>query len=65
MPPERVTLQQIADRCGVSRNTVSLALRGARNRMKPETFERIQQVSREMGYVKDAQLSTLTRYLAH
>jgi DNA-binding LacI/PurR family transcriptional regulator len=44
-----VTLFDIALRCGVSKMTVSLALRGS-DKLKPATIERIQQVAREMGY---------------
>lgn len=45
-----VTLQQIAEACGVSRGTVDRALRG-REGVRPEVAERIKQKAREMGYI--------------
>ena len=57
------TLRQIAERAGVDRSTVSLALRND-YRLKPETRERIQAVAAEMGYRRNptvAQLMTQLR----
>lgn len=47
----RVTLQQIADRAGVCKATVSLALRNA-SKIPTATRERIQALAAEMGYRK-------------
>ncbi|OPZ87676.1 MAG: Catabolite control protein A [bacterium ADurb.Bin429] len=44
-----VTLQDIADRCGLSLFTVSLALRGD-TRVKPATAERVRAAATELGY---------------
>lgn len=44
-----VTLQDIADRCGVCRATVSFALRGHPH-LRQETVERIVDMARAMGY---------------
>lgn len=44
-----VSLKDIADRCGVSRQAVSNALTGS-GRLKPETRRTIQQVAHELGY---------------
>ena len=45
----RITLQQIADRAGVSRGTVDRALK-RRGRINAEVAENIRQIAREMGY---------------
>lgn len=44
-----VTLQQIAERAGVSRGTVDRALNN-RGRIRPEVEERIREIAKEMGY---------------
>ena len=44
-----VTIQQIADRAGVSRGTVYRALNN-RGRIKPEVAEKIRRLAEEMGY---------------
>ncbi|GAA5025624.1 LacI family DNA-binding transcriptional regulator [Microbacterium fluvii] len=49
MPPV-VTLQDVADRAGVSRATASLALRGL-GRMSDETRERIRRAADDLDYV--------------
>jgi len=59
-----VTLQNIADACGVSRMTVSRALQGKTGNMSPATFERIRNSAKEMGYVRDHRISELASYLA-
>lgn len=46
-----VTIQQIADRTGVSRGTVDRALNG-RGRINKEVAQRICQTAEEMGYVR-------------
>ena len=45
-----VTLQDIADRCGVSRITASCALRGDRKSVSQAVMDKIVKVAREMGY---------------
>ena len=45
----KVTLKQIAARCGVSTNTVSLALRGMSG-ISEKTRKRIESAAYEMGY---------------
>jgi len=54
----RISLKDIADACGVSRNTVSLALRNS-PRLKVETRKRIQKQAEEMGYRQDPELGKL------
>lgn len=44
-----VTLQQIAEKAGVSRGTVDRALNN-RGRIKPEVAEKIKKIAEEMGY---------------
>jgi DNA-binding LacI/PurR family transcriptional regulator len=56
-------MRQIADRAGVNRSTVSLALRNDQ-RLRPATRERIQALAAEMGYRQNptvAQLMTQLR----
>ena len=54
----RVTLQDIAAATGVTVNTVSRALKNKED-ISRETCERIQQVAREMGYVRNYIASSL------
>ena len=44
-----VTLQQIAEKAGVSRGTVDRALNN-RGRIRPEVAEKIRKIAQEMGY---------------
>ena len=55
---KRVTLQDIAQRTGVTINTVSRALKNKPD-ISPATCQRIQQVAREMGYVRNYAASSL------
>lgn len=55
---KRVTLQDIAERTGVTVNTVSRALKNKPD-ISPATCQRIQQVAREMGYVRNYAASSL------
>lgn len=48
--PGVITLQDIADRCGVSRATVSGALRGDRRQVAPANMARILAMAQELGY---------------
>jgi LacI family transcriptional regulator len=45
-----VTLDDIAEACGVSRMTVSYALRGQRQYVSESNIQRINQAARQMGY---------------
>ena len=58
-----VTLQDIADRCGVSRITASCALRRDRKHVSQAVMDRIEEVAREMGY--DPVLSLAARRLKY
>lgn len=57
----RVTQQNIAEKVGVSRATVSMALRG-RPGIPEATKQRIQRVADELGYSPDPMLSALSSY---
>ena len=46
-----VTIQQIAEKAGVSRGTVDRAL-NQRGRINPEVAERVCKIAEEMGYVQ-------------
>ena len=56
------TLEQIAQFVGVSKMTVSRALRGERH-VKPALAERIQQAATELGYVPDPEVARLMTHL--
>jgi DNA-binding LacI/PurR family transcriptional regulator len=60
MPPPSVTLQDVADRAGVHRSTVSLALRN-HARISPAVRERIQNIAREIGYRSNPLVTALMR----
>ncbi|MBR3560078.1 MAG: LacI family DNA-binding transcriptional regulator [Oscillospiraceae bacterium] len=49
MPSKKVTMQDIADACGLSRNTVSKVFNG-RGAVPPATQQRILQKAEELGY---------------
>jgi LacI family transcriptional regulator len=57
----RVTMQDIADKVGVSHVTVSYALRGVQ-RVSPAMRERIREEARKMGYRPDPMLRALSTY---
>jgi DNA-binding LacI/PurR family transcriptional regulator len=57
----RVTQQDIADRAGVSRSTVCMALKDARG-IPEKTKERIRRIADEMRYSQDPMLSALAQY---
>ena len=61
-PKSRVTLSQIAEKAGVHKSTVSLALRNS-PRVTGVTLRRVQKAAIELGYIKDAHLSHLMGYL--
>ncbi len=56
-----VTMSQIAQAAGVHVSTVSLALRDS-PLLKPDTRERIQDLAKTLGYVRDPGLSALIAY---
>jgi LacI family transcriptional regulator len=56
----KVTLQDVADRAGVHRSTVSLALRDA-PRISPEVRQRVQRIARELGYRVNPLVAALMR----
>lgn len=57
----RITLQDIADKYGVSKMTVSMALRN-HPRISSERCQQIQELAKQMGYVADPFLSGLLTY---
>ena len=56
----KVTLRQIAEKTGVSVNTVSLALRGMSN-ISDETREKVVRAARELGSVSYTHLDVYKR----
>lgn len=62
MDRPRVTLEDIARRAGVSRATVSFALRND-PRLRPETRSRIKKLAARMGYTPDPVVSRLLSHL--
>jgi LacI family transcriptional regulator len=59
----RITLKDIADKIGVSKAAVSMALRNS-PRISPKRREEIQNIAAEMGYAPDPFLSGLAKYRA-
>lgn len=55
-----VTMQQIAEACGVSRGTVDRALHN-KSGIRPEVAARIQEKAREMGYISARLTPSLTK----
>ena len=64
MNASRVTLKDVAAACGFTVNTVSRALRGD-PRLSKDTRERISQVAREMGYMRNQLASSLRSGRTH
>lgn len=62
MPGNRITQQNIADRAGVSRMTVSLALRNS-PRIAIKTRGKIKALAEKMGYQEDPMISKLMVHL--
>ncbi len=58
----RITLSQIAEKAGVHKSTVSLALRNS-PRVNAATSRRVHEAAINLGYTKDAHLSHLMGYL--
>ena len=63
-PKTRITLKDVAQKCGYSINTVSRALRGDEH-LPPETKERIQSAAMEVGYIKNTLASSLRSGKSH
>lgn len=63
-PSARVTLKDIAERCGYTANTVSRALRGD-TKLPENTRETIQRLAREMGYVPNSSARALRYGSSH
>jgi DNA-binding LacI/PurR family transcriptional regulator len=57
----RVTMRDIAERAGVTKMTVSLALRGS-GKLRGETVARIRALAAEMGYAPDPALRALSTH---
>lgn len=55
---KRVTIKDIAQRCGVTANTVSRALRGD-TRISEATLKKVQQMAQEMGYIRNNLAATM------
>ena len=55
-----VTMQQIAEACGVSRGTVDRALHN-KSGIRPEVAVRIQEKAREMGYISARRMPSLMK----
>ena len=64
MSNKRVTMQTIAEACGVSRMSVSNALQGKSSQMNAATYKKILRTAEKLGYARDPQLSELASYLA-
>ncbi|MEY4490095.1 MAG: hypothetical protein RIQ79_2603, partial [Verrucomicrobiota bacterium] len=60
MPHRPATLQDVADRAGVHRSTVSLALRNCA-RISPAVRERIHRIASELGYRSNPLVTALMR----
>lgn len=63
MPQKRLTLYDIATRAGVSKTTVSLALRG-NSRISEHRRKQIQKIATDLSYEPDPLLSALAVYRA-
>lgn len=59
----KVTIRDIAKKCGVSRTTVSAALRNASG-VSAEQREKIQSVANKMGYVRDMKVAQVMAHIA-
>ena len=50
---KRATLRTISELTGLSTSTVSLALRGGGQRLRPDTYKRVTEAAEKLGYVPD------------
>jgi LacI family transcriptional regulator len=62
MPPQSVTLAEIATKVGVSKNTVSLALRNA-PKISLATRKRIQKTATSLGYQPNPRINEAMRFV--
>ena len=51
---KKLTINEIAEKAGVSKTTVSFYLNGKTNKMSEETMERIRKIIEETGYEPNA-----------
>jgi DNA-binding LacI/PurR family transcriptional regulator len=66
MSGKRVTMQQVAERAGVSRTTVSFVLNNTPNvNISPETRERIIQAATDLNYARDFAATSLATGRSH
>jgi LacI family transcriptional regulator len=65
MVKKRITSQDVADRAGVSRTTVSFVLNNVKANISKETRQRVRQIAEEMGYVPNAAARALARRKTH
>lgn len=65
MVRKRFTSQDVADRAGVSRTTVSFVLNDVEANISEETRQRVRQAATEMGYVPNAAARALARQKTH
>ena len=63
-PWSRVTMQEVADRAGVSISTVSFVVNGTKP-VTPATRERIREAIDELGYRRNAAARTLASRQSH
>jgi LacI family transcriptional regulator len=65
MKSKRATSQDVAQRAGVSRTTVSFVLNEVEANISPETRQRVLQAAEELGFVPDASARALARKRTH
>ncbi|MBN1318059.1 MAG: LacI family DNA-binding transcriptional regulator [Anaerolineales bacterium] len=65
MVRKRITSQDVADRAGVSRTTVSFVLNNVEAKISEETRLRVRQIAEDMGYVPNAAARALARRKTH
>lgn len=66
MTGKRITMQEVAERAGVSRTTVSFVLNNTPNaNISPQTRERIWQAARELNYARDFAAHSLATGRSH
>lgn len=65
MTNKQITSQDVAQRAGVSRTTVSFVLNEVEANISPETRQRVLQAAEELGYVPNAAARALVRRKTH
>lgn len=63
--PKQITSQDVAQRAGVSRTTVSFVLNEVEAKISQETRQRVLQAAEELGYVPNAAARALARRKTH